>query len=395
MIQLISSFQEAGYEIYFASSADRTEHSHDFTPSGINCLTIRINDSDFDMLMRELRPDIVIFDRFMVEEQFGWRVAEHSPGSIRILNSEDLHSLRKARKDALSAETECTASYWIRQKDTLRELASILRCDLSLIISKIEMKWLQETGIIPDHLLFYLPFILDNIKQYNTDSYISFEQRNNFIFAGHGKHAPNENSVRFLKEDIWPLIRQKLPGVSLSIYGKGYAAKIQELHDPASGFFIKGWIAKLQDEMVKARINLVPLRYGAGLKGKVISAIAAGTPSIMTNIGAEGILPSEGFDACLADNPEEFAAKAVALYTDKVAWKKLQASLKERYNAEFDRRLHHSRLHNQLEDLCASVEDRRNRNIMGRMLQHQSLNSQKYMSKWIEAKNKIEKSGAV
>jgi glycosyltransferase involved in cell wall biosynthesis len=395
MMQLICSFQEAGYEVHFASSAERTEHSHDLTNSGVNCLKTRINDSEFDAMIRELQPDAVIFDRFMVEEQFGWRVAAHMPKSIRILNTEDLHSLRKARRDALSAKIECTPSYWGDQKDTLRELASIMRCDLSLIISKTEMNWLGETGIIPDYLLFYLPFMLDSIYSYSTDSYIDFDQRKDFVFVGQGKHAPNEDAVRFLKEDIWPLIRQKLPGVTLSIFGDGYAPKIQQLNDPASGFFICGWIAKLPDVMANARINLVPLRYGAGLKGKVISAIAAGTPSIITPIGAEGILPSERFEVCIANKPEEFAAKAVELYTNKAAWKGVQESMKELYNAEFDRALHHSRLHTQLEELYASVEDKRNSNIMGRMLQHQSLNSQKYMSKWIEAKNKIEKSRMV
>jgi len=395
MMQLIHSFRKANYKIHFASSAVQTKHSQDLSAFGVKTIRVEINDSDFDTMIGELQPDIVIFDRFMVEEQFSWRVAEHSPKSIRILNTEDLHSLRKARRDALAANLECTISFWLRQKDTLRELASILRCDLSLILSKTEVKWLQEAGIIPDYLLFYLPFMLDNITDYNTNSYINYERRNNFIFVGQGKHAPNEDAVRFLKADIWPLIRQKLPEASLSIYGDGYAPKIQELHDPASGFLLCGWKARLQDVMAKSRINLVPLRYGSGLKGKVISATAAGTPSMMTVVGAEGIIPATGFDTCLADTPEEFAAKAVALYTDEAGWIDAQTAMKDIYNTEFDQAIHHDRLHKQLKILLSSVEAMRQRNIVGRMLQHQSLNSQKYMSKWIEVKNKIGKSGVI
>jgi len=392
MIQLIHSFQEANYTISFASSASQTDHSEDLGALGINSIKIRINDSHFDVMIRELEPDIVMFDRFMLEEQFGWRVAEHSPRSLRILNTEDLHSLRKARREALEAKKECTPSYWLEQPDTLRELASILRCDLSLLISETELNWLQNTGIISDYLLFYLPFMLSNINSYNTESYIDFEQRCDFIFAGHGKHRPNDDAVHYLKVHIWPLIRQKMPDAQLSVYGDGYSTRTQNLHDPNSGFFMKGWIENLQDVMAEARINLAPLRFGAGLKGKVVTAMAAGTPSVMTSVAAEGILPSKGFSNCIADEPAEFANKALDLYVDSPAWEAALAAYKDCHNTLFNKEKHHSRLHERLEELFVSVESHRAGNILGRMLHHQSLNSQKYMARWIEAKNKLEKS---
>ncbi|MBT8236953.1 MAG: glycosyltransferase family 4 protein [Bacteroidia bacterium] len=390
MMQLIRSFQEANYDIHFASSASQTDHSEDLSDLGIKTLKIGINDSDFDMMIGELQPDIVMFDRFVVEEQFGWRVAEYSPRSLRILNTEDLHSLRKARGEALNTSKECTPSYWLEQSDTLRELASILRCDLSLLISEIELNWLSNTGIIPDNLLFYLPFMLNNINNYHTEDYINFNERIDFIFAGHGKHRPNEDAVQFLKADIWPLIRKKLPDANLKVFGDGYSTKMQRLHDPDTGFFMSGWVDDLHAEITKARINLATLRFGAGLKGKVVRAIAAGTPSMMTSIAAEGILPAKGYEECRADEPAEIVTKAVELYSNKTSWETVQAALIERYNAIFDREHHHSMLHRQMEILFDTVENVRANNIVGRMLRHQSLNSQKYMAKWIEAKNKIQ-----
>ncbi len=393
MMQLIRSFQEANYEIYFATSAAQTDHSEDLSALGINTVKIRINDSDFDAMIRELQPNMVLFDRFIIEEQFGWRVAEHSPGSLRILNTEDLHSLRKARREALAASKECTQSFWLEQSDTLRELASILRCDLSLLISETELEWLSKTDIIPDYLLFYLPFMLSNINNYNTNDYVDFNDRNNFIFVGQGKHLPNEDAVHYLKVEIWPLIRQKLPEARLMVYGEGYSSKTQSLHDPDTGFFISGWVANLNSEMAKARINLAPLRFGAGLKGKVVTAMEAGTPTVMTPIAAEGILPSKGFANCIADDPSEFVTKCISLYTDRSAWDKAQSDLKDRYNILFNKDKHHTRLHGHLEELYNAVEDQRASNILGRMLRHQSLNSQRYMAKWIEAKNKKSNAG--
>ncbi|NND15414.1 MAG: glycosyltransferase [Eudoraea sp.] len=395
MIQLIQSFQKASYNIYFASSAAPSDHSLDLIEIGIKTILIRINDSDFDTMIRELQPDIVIFDRFMTEEQFGWRVAEHAPNSLRILNTEDLHSLRKARREALVSSKECTPAYWLSQKDTLRELASILRCDLSFLISEEELKWLRETGIISNYLLFYLPFMLGNVNISNTDIYGSFNDRKNFMFVGHGKHKPNEDAVHYLKETIWPLIHSKLPEVRLTIYGDGYSSNTKKLHDPKTGFYMAGWTEDLQDIMSNARLNLAPLRFGAGLKGKIVSAIAAGTPSLMTTIGAEGILPYQGFDYCIADDPDAFVTKALDLYTNPSASKAAQSALQAHYNVIFDRERHHLRLHNQLEKAVDSVELNRNSNIVGRMLHSQSLNSQKYMAKWIEAKNKLEQSGVV
>ena len=101
MLQLIDQFLERNYKITFACPAQKNEKAIDLISLGINEVSIELNNTSFDDFVKELNPTIVLFDRFMMEEQFGWRVAENCPKAIRILDTEDLHFLRKTRHQQL------------------------------------------------------------------------------------------------------------------------------------------------------------------------------------------------------------------------------------------------------------------------------------------------------
>ena len=103
-MQIIAWLQAEGASVSFASEAQWSEFSEDLSKLGIPCTEVKINDSSFDSWIKELRPDIVVFDRFMTEEKFGWRVSEICPNALRILDLEDLHGLRIARQDALKSK---------------------------------------------------------------------------------------------------------------------------------------------------------------------------------------------------------------------------------------------------------------------------------------------------
>ena len=94
MLQLIDFFQENGFNITFVSTASKTEKSFDFETLNIQTFDIQLNNVSFDALIKEINPEFVLFDRFLTEEQFGWRIAENCPEAIRILDTEDLHFLR-------------------------------------------------------------------------------------------------------------------------------------------------------------------------------------------------------------------------------------------------------------------------------------------------------------
>ncbi|WP_191858964.1 glycosyltransferase [Hanstruepera ponticola] len=387
MMQLIETFQSLDYQITFASPCEKRKQAFDFESIGISQKSIEVNSSSFDDFIKHLKPDVVLFDRFMMEEQFGWRVAENCPDAFRILDTEDLHGLRKGRQQAFKNNKPFERSYLLN--DTFkRELASIFRSDLSLIISEFEMNLLITDLHVDKSLLTYLPFMEDRLEDEVIVQLPNFELRQHFITIGNFLHAPNYQSVLYLKETIWPLIRKQLPQAELHIYGAYVTQKINQLHNDKQGFLIKGYTEEVNTVMQQTRVCLAPLQFGAGLKGKLIDAMKSGTPCIMSSIAAEGMfgdLESNGF---MEDNPVDFANKAVQLYTDENQWKTKQQNGFRVLNTRFKKETHKNNFIKLLQHLKGNMQSHRLNNTIGQILQHQTLQSTKYMSKWIEEKNK-------
>ena len=388
MMQLISVFKENGFEITFASPALDSDFMVDLAEFGVEKKSIELNNSSFDDFIIELNPDVVLFDRFMIEEQFGWRVAENCPKAIRILDTEDLHCLRTARQKAFKEKRTFELFDLLSEEVAKREIASILRCDLSLIISKFEMKILNDIFKINTTLLFYLPFLTDEMKESDLLKLPLFEEREHFVFIGNFLHEPNWNTVQYLKESVWAFVRKDFPEAVLHVYGAYPSQKVLQLHQPKDGFFIMGRAVDANEIVKKAKVVLAPIRFGAGLKGKLLEAIQCGTPSVTTEIGAEAMhedLPWGGF---IIDDPELFAKQAVALYQDKNLWEQSQKNGVAIVNTCFQKNKFASVLINTVNDLMNDSENHRLHNFMGSLLQHHTLKSTKYMSKWIEAKNR-------
>lgn len=261
MMQLMSLFKEQGFKITFASTATVSEKSEQLSNYNIDTVSIELNNVSFDDFISELNPSIVLFDRFITEEQFGWRVAENCPNALRILDTEDLHFLRKARQEAVKKGISFKEAN-LFSETAKREIASILRCDLSLIISEYEMNLLQETFKIDASILQYLPFLIEEISEETFQSLPKFEERNHFITIGNLLHQPNVDSVLFLKKEIWSSIRKQLPSAELHIYGAYAPQQILELHNKKEGFLIKGWAEDVSEVMSNARVCLAPLRFG-------------------------------------------------------------------------------------------------------------------------------------
>ena len=387
MMQLISLFEKEKYKIVFSSTASITNKSETFKCTSVEVKSIVLNNASFDNFIKELNPSVVLFDRFITEEQFGWKVAENCPDAMRLLDTEDLHFLRKARQEALKKKLPLS-DLNLFSDTAKREIASIYRCDLSLIISEFEMKLLQNTFHIDTSLLCYLPFLVNEIAEAEFNKFPLFENRNHFITIGNLLHAPNLDSILFLKKEIWPEIKKELPKAELHIYGAYAPQQILELHSKKEGFLIKGWIANVSEVMKNARVCLAPLRFGAGLKGKFIDAMKNGTPAVTTSIGSEGISGDFSFSGAIADDAEGIVNASIALYNNKENWLAAQQNAMIILNQRFDFNLYSEKFIDQLIQLQNTLEEHRNRNFIGQILQHQSVQATKYMGKWIEQKNK-------
>ncbi|QTD39355.1 glycosyltransferase family 4 protein [Polaribacter batillariae] len=388
MLQLINQFLERDYKITFASYAIKSEKAIDLNMLGISEVSIELNNTSFDVFIKNLQPEMVLFDRFMVEEQFGWRVAENCPKAIRILDTEDLHCLRKTREICLKSKVDFSIDELLKQDITKREIVAILRCDLSLIISTFEIELLKNTFKIKDSLLLYVPFLFDEIDETHQHKWKNFEERDHFIFIGNFYHKPNVDAVLTLKNKVWKEVRKQLPKAEMHIYGAYVNQQIQQLHNKNEGFIIKGFAEDAHKVVGNAKVVLAPINFGAGIKGKLTEAMLCGTPSVTTSIGVEGMsnnLPWNGF---VVDNYSEFVSKSVQLYSDKNIWEQSQKNGVEIINSIYSKEKNGDLFFNKIEEIQYHLENHRTNNFMGSLLRHQTLQATKYMSKWIEAKNK-------
>ncbi|WP_435249495.1 glycosyltransferase [Vibrio sp. nBUS_14] len=386
MMSLLRLFKRQGWSVEFATPAQETEHMIDLSEEGITSQSIQLNCDSFDQYIEELQPDVVMFDRFMMEEQFGWRVEKVCPNAFKLLDTEDLQFLRNARHEAVKKETELTKAH-LYSDLAKREIAAILRCDLSLIISSHEMELLHSEFNIDPKLLHHLPFMVDlNTLPESTKSY---EERKHFMTIGNFRHAPNWDAVLQLQK-IWPKIRKQLPDAELHIYGSYPPPKATALHNPKTGFHIKGWAKDAQEVMEQARVCVAPLRFGAGIKGKLLDAMKLQTPNVTSEIGSEGMLPQGELQwpGAVADDIDEFVEAAVALYKDEEEWLKAQSQCHSILEAHYEQNKLGDTLIERLIALESALESHRLDNFFGSMLRHHSMASTKYMSQWIAEKNK-------
>ncbi|WP_417430278.1 glycosyltransferase [Halpernia sp.] len=382
MLQLISLFQKQNFEITFCSTASKSEHSFDLNLLSVSSKNILLNDSGFDDFVKNLQPKIVIFDRFMAEEQFGWRVSENCPEAIKILDTEDLHFLRKQREISFKNKQENNPQNEISEV-FIREVSSILRCDLSLIISDFEQQLLIENYKINSKILYYLPMFSEKFEGEISE----FQERKNFLHIGNFLHEPNWQTVLILKK-LWKNIKQKLPESELHIYGSYVTEKAKQLHNEKEGFIIKGRANSAEEIFLNYKVLIAPIPFGAGIKGKLLESMEFGLPNVTTIIGAEGMQINEDWNGFITNSDEEFIEKAILLYTNSEVWGNSQNFGFEILKQKFNRDLFENDFNEKVKYIYENLNDHRNQNFLGQILQKNALQSTKFMSKWIEEKNK-------
>lgn len=403
VMQLIDCFLEQGWQITFASAATEGEHKADLAALGITEVAIALNHSSFDAFISDLQPDVVLFDQFLMEEQFGWRVEKHCPDALRLLESSDLQSLRHARhqavKERLDGKPDADLTdYFQTPRDQLftrmattdlaqREIAAIHRSDLSLMVSDVEIGLLTELFSVPAAQLHWVPLLVRE----RLDVPICpqrFEDRAHFITIGNFRHAPNWDAVLWLKNTVWPLIRAQLPSAQVHVYGAYTPPKAAALHNAAQGFHIMNWAEDALEVMGAARVSLAPLRFGAGIKGKIVDAMVCGTPTVTTPIGAEAMHGELAFPGAVACDAQGLADAAVNLYGDQPRWEQAQRDGWQLLPARFGHDRHCAVLIERILALRDTLQAHRTANFTGAMLRHHQHKSTQYMSQWIEAKNK-------
>ncbi|MBB6272413.1 glycosyltransferase involved in cell wall biosynthesis [Pedobacter cryoconitis] len=381
MIQLIIFFISEGYEVLFASAAAKSDFSFELTGLGVKEYEIKLNDNSFNLFLNEVNPDIVLFDRFMMEEQYGWRVQQECPDALRLLDTVDLHCLRLARQQSIKTGHPVD----LFTDTAKREIASILRCDISLLISEVEMNILQEQFHVDPSLIYYLPFLEEELTDKDIQKWKTFEEREGFVFIGNYLHEPNWNTLQILKTKIWPVLRKKLPTAKMNIYGAYSSQKVMQLHNEKEKFYVHGRADNALEVIANNRILLAPIQFGAGMKGKFIDAMIVGTPSVTTSIGAEAMKGELDWNGIIEDDAELFIDQAVRLYQDKTLWLAAQKNGVRIINERYGKIQFTKALITTISTLNLSAH--RQHNFFGQILMHHTTNSTKYMSLWIAEKN--------
>lgn len=382
MLQLINELKKISNDIHFACAASKSVASHPFDELDVVSHDIVLNDSSFNDFIADLIPDIVVYDRFITEEQFGWRVKQVFPNIVSVLDTEDLHFVRRARTTSFKTNTEINYD----TPDTFRELSSIYRSDLSIIISKFEYDLLINHFNIPSKQLLYLPFIEAEISKDKKDDFPDFNNRKDFMFIGNFIHDPNYQTVLQLKK-IWTFIKKRLPNTQIHIYGAYASQKVLQLNNANDGFIIKGKADDVNQIMQQYRVLVAPIPFGAGLKGKFVDGFKNGLPNVTSKIGSEGMFV-ENWGGFIAETETDFVEAVCKLYQDEAEWNRAVANGFDILNKQFSVNIWGGILKDAVLKIYENTELHRNNLFIQKILWQNGLQAVKYMSLWIEQKNK-------
>ena len=394
-VQLLRGLLQTGARVICASAAQNWEARDRMMAGipGIECVSISMNDSDFDQWIGALQPSGVIFDRYVTEEQFGARVFNSAPKAARMIDTQDLHFLRAARLAALQNNLPLPGRNPAEYQDptTFRELAAILRSDQTWVVSAWEKDWLVETWGIPPHKVQWIPFASELSPERTLPNW---EARSDIVFVGNYRHAPNLDAIRWLKGELWPQVRARNPGLRLRCGGAYPPAEVSQMHSPETGFLVEGPIKDLGDWMAGARVLVAPLRCGAGIKGKILDAWASGTPVVTTAIGAEGFWKSsesggDSWPGQVTFSSEALTKAVVEIESDSTSWDECSRRALGVSRSLFARATIQERVADSCVQTSRELSERRPQDWLASVLWQSSLRSTEYFSRWIEAKNRL------
>ena len=260
------------------------------------------------------RYNLVFLFRPFVAEKYMKAVRELCPKAKVLFHTVDLHFLRMTREAGLNGDQSTTkAAAEMKQL----EVAAMQASDASIVVSTAELELLRPE--LPDTKLHVFPLIMDV-----PGTSKPFNERKDIVFVGGYQHTPNVDAVQYFVSEIMPLLRQRLPGVHFYAVGSMVPAEIQAL--AAEDVIITGFVEDLNPLLDKMRVSVAPLRYGAGIKGKIGSAMAVGLPVVATPLAAEGMSLTDGENILVADGAEAFADAIVRLYQDETLWNRISRS---------------------------------------------------------------------
>jgi glycosyltransferase involved in cell wall biosynthesis len=254
-----------------------------------------------------------------------------APTARVIFHAPDLYHLRELREAELHADAALRERALATKE---RELAMMRLADDVVVVSPAEVPILQAE--LPEVPITVFPVLYAPILLVER----GFADRRHLFFVGGFAHTPNVDAMQWFATEVWPIVRQALPDVEFHILGAEAPDSVVALRE-VPGIRFVGFVQNLDPLLGMFRLGVAPLRYGAGIKGKVATTMGAGIPCVCTGIAAEGMGIEDGVHALVADEPQRFAEAIISLYKDAALWAQLsqngQALVRERFGDEANR----------------------------------------------------------
>lgn len=261
------------------------------------------------------RFDVVMLCRYHLACEMGDSVRRFAPRASVVLDTVDLHYVREARGAELGNSATLLRS---AARTRALELGAIVASSVTVVVSEVERELLRRDA--PASRVE----VISNLHE-AVASRAGFSERHDLVFVGGFRHPPNVDAVLWFALEVMPLVRAALPGVSLHCVGSDPPPSILALA-AQPGIVVHGHVPDIEPFMRGARVALAPLRYGAGVKGKINLSMAHGQPVVATSCAIEGMHLRHGVDVLLADDPRTFCDAIVALYSDPALWERLSTS---------------------------------------------------------------------
>ncbi|GAB4177244.1 MAG: hypothetical protein Kow0020_13200 [Wenzhouxiangellaceae bacterium] len=314
MFALLEILRDLGFRTRFMPEnlAREGEYTRALQQAGIEVLT-RPPIDGLEQWLSEYgdQLDLVLVSRHYVLSPVIDRIRRRCPRAKLVFDTVDLHFLREQREAELKASKSALKAARMTRAQELRLIGA---ADATLVVSEFERQLLGD--LVPDAEVA----VVSNIHRLQ-DPGRPFGQRRDLVFIGGFRHPPNVDAAEWLIDEILPRIRAELDEVELHLIGSNMPESL--LGRRAPGLRIHGFVRDLTPFMTGCRVSVAPLRYGAGVKGKVNQAMSQGLPVVATPCAAEGMHVTDGMDILLAESADEFAAQVVRVYRDRALWQRL------------------------------------------------------------------------
>ncbi len=312
MFEYLKIFLEMGFKIVFwpDNLAKMEPYTTELQQMGIEVL---YGNRDFDEYIDSFGKyfDVIYLSRAHISIKYINKIKQDTHAKI-IYDSHDLAFLREGRRAEIENNVKLMEDV---NKIKQREFNLARISDAMIVVSPYERELMLSED--PNLKIYHMP----HVHPVGTISVNGFQSRKNIMFIGGFVHPPNEDGVCWFANEILPIIAREIPDIKFYIIGSYPTKKVNSL--ASDNIIITGYVHDVSNYFETAKVFIAPMRYGAGVKGKIIHSMSYGLPTVTTTIGAEGLGLENDNNAFIADSPEEFAKRVIELYKDGETWNKI------------------------------------------------------------------------